>query len=354
MAGGGGTRLWPLSRPDRPKQILPILGGKSLFEYSVERLLAILPADSVFVVTGNDLAVPLRKLAPRLPFENFLVEPSPRNTAPAIAFALASLKQRAPQFTMACLPSDHFIANQAEFHRVIRVAETMAARGYLVTLGIEPLDPNTGYGYIEQGERLDVVDQLPVYQVRRFKEKPGLEEAGKLIAHGGHSWNSGMFVWRSDVMEAEFRRQQPMMAEGMDQVAAEMATRGKEKNLAACWDAMPVLSVDYAIMENAAKVAVVPVKNLGWTDIGNWDALIALYERHPELQITTGGEQYDAGSHSIKVFREGVSHRVLATVGLDNVIIVETEEAILVCKRGKSQDVRSIVEAIQKNHSALS
>jgi mannose-1-phosphate guanylyltransferase len=348
MAGGGGTRLWPLSQPERPKQLLPLLGGRSLFALSVERLLSFLPAGNVFVVTGAGLRDALHKTAPQLPPENFLVEPSPRNTAPAIAFALGMLRRRAPRFTMACLPADHFIANQREFQAVFSAATAAAERGYLVTLGIAPTGPNTGYGYIEEGKRMEDASGRPLFAVKRFTEKPNVEDARQLISQGGHAWNSGMFFWRSDVVEAEYRRQQPAMAKGFERLTAETSLPSEDPLLGALWTQMPALSVDYAIMEKAAKVAVLPAGELGWTDIGDWDALLALYEAHPHLRPVSADTRYDSGSRGLAVFREGVAGRVLATVGLDDVIIVETEDTVLVCKRGKSQDVRGIVEQLKK------
>jgi mannose-1-phosphate guanylyltransferase len=351
MAGGGGTRLWPLSTPKRPKQLLPLLGGRSLFSLSIERLMRFLPPENVFVVTGPALLNDLRTDSPQVPAENYLVEPSPRNTAPAIAFALGMLRRRSEQFTMACLPADHFIANREAFERVFSAAVSVAGRGYLVTLGITPNGPNTGYGYIEQGRRLDDADGQPVYTVGRFKEKPDLAEARRLIEQGGHSWNSGMFFWRSDVVEGEFRRQQPEISRGLDAFLAAPSGKPLSQEAQSRWLEMPVLSMDYAVMEGAGKTAVVPAGDLGWTDIGDWDALLALYEAHPELRPSGAGVQVDAGSHGLAVFRDGSPARVLATIGLEDVTIVETDDTILICKRGKSQEVRAVVEAL-KNRSA--
>jgi mannose-1-phosphate guanylyltransferase len=351
MAGGGGTRLWPLSRPEKPKQVLPLLGGRSLFELSVERWLAMLPPENIYVIANRPIAAILRPLAPRLPEKNFICEPSPRNTAPAIAYMLAVLRSRAPKFVMGVLPCDHYIANLAEFQALIHAAKTLAEQGALVTLGIEPTEPNTGYGYLEKGEPLLAMEDHPAFRVCRFVEKPDLEKARTMLVQRGYVWNSGMFFWRSDVIEEEYRRQQPLIADGMDRIRESLGDREPGQEVLKAWAAMPSLSIDYAIMENASAVAVLPTGNLGWTDIGNWDALMDLYQQHPELRTGSVGEQYDVGSQSVLVFREGEYRRVLVTVGLGNVMIVETEDAILVCQRGKSQDIRKIVETIKKKNS---
>ena len=342
MAGGGGTRLWPLSRPAQPKQFLPLIGGRSLFQLTVARLREILPPEDIFVISNNQLMPIIRSSNVGLPEENLLCEPSPRNTAPAVAYALAVLRTRFPKFVMACLPSDHYIAEPKRFLTLVQCARSLAGKGYLVTLGIEPTGPTTGYGYVEQGERLDSIDGLSAFRVKHFKEKPTAEEAKAMIAGGGFYWNSGMFFWRSDVLEEEYRTQQPAIAKALDRMAGLLERKAEDKSLKEIWETMPVLSLDYGILEASDRVAVLPARDLGWTDIGSWDALVELYQAHPELQGKAPQGVRDVGSQSVTVIRKTDSHRVLATVGLHDVIIVETDDAILICQRGKSQDVRKI------------
>jgi len=342
MAGGGGTRLWPLSRPAQPKQFLPLIGGRSLFQLTVARLREILPLENIFVVSNSQLMPMIRSSDAGLPQENLLCEPSPRNTAPAVAYALAVLRTRFPRFVMACLPSDHYIADTKQYLALVQAARSLAGQGYLVTLGIEPTAPATGYGYVEQGDRLDSVDGLPAFRVRRFQEKPTAEEAKTMLAQGGFSWNSGMFFWRSDVLEEEFRTQQPAIAQALERMAGLLERKDGEATWKAVWETMPVLSLDYGILEASDRVAVLPARGLGWTDIGSWDALVELYQAHPELRGDAPGGVIDVGSQSVTVIRKTDSRRHLATVGLRDVIIVETDDAILICQRGKSQDVRKI------------
>jgi mannose-1-phosphate guanylyltransferase len=342
LAGGGGTRLWPLSRPDRPKQFLPLIGGLSLFELTVARLRDILPPGNIFVVSNATLMPLIQSSGAGIPEENLLCEPGPRNTAPAVAYALAALRTRFPEFVMACLPSDHYIADPKRYLALVQAARTLAGKGYLITLGIEPTRPATGYGYIEEGEPLEAVDGLPAFQVRRFKEKPTVEEAQSMIARGGFLWNSGMFIWRSDAIESEYCRQQPVIARAMERMDGIFRKKEDAKYLQEIWETMPFLSIDYGILEAADRVAVLPARGLGWTDIGSWDALVELYREHPELQGEAPRGVCDIGSQSVTVLRKTDSRRILATVGLQDAIIVETDDAILICQSGKSQDVRKI------------
>ena len=347
MAGGGGTRLWPLSRPEEPKQCLPLLGGRSLFESTFERLRGIVPPEAVFVVTNDELAPLFRSAVPAIPPENFFCEPSPRNTAPAAAFALAQLRSRFPEFVMACLPSDHYIAEAAAFRRLLRAARGLAEKGFLVTLGIEPSSPVTGYGYIERGESLGEVEGFSAFRVRRFTEKPGLAQAQEMVRSGAFTWNSGMFFWRSDVLEEEYRRYQPDIARALNPMLEALRRKDGSADVEKIWGGLPVLSLDYAILEKSDRAAVLPAHGLGWTDIGSWDALVELYRAHPELRTDAPERHFDTGSHSVTVIRKTGSDRILATVGLDDVIIIETDEAILICQGGKSQEVRKIADLVK-------
>ncbi len=351
IAGGGGTRLWPLSRPQEPKQCLPLLGGRSLFESTIDRLAGTVPPENIFVVSNRDLEPLLCAADTAVPAENFFCEPGPRNTAPAVVYALARLRSRFPKFVMACLPSDHFIANADAFRRILQAARILAEKEFLVTLGITPTGPVTGYGYIEQGEPLLVVDGFPAFRVRRFTEKPDPERAREMVRSGSFTWNSGMFFWRSDVIESEFLRHQPAIGRTIDPLAEALGRNDGGAALEKIWGSMPNLSLDYGILEKSERVAVLPARGLGWTDIGSWDALVELYHAHPELRTDVPEGHIDAGSKSVTVIRKTGDRRILATVGLDDVIIVETDEAILVCRGGKSQDVRTITDLVNKRNS---
>jgi mannose-1-phosphate guanylyltransferase len=221
MAGGGGTRLWPLSRRNKPKQMLPLLEEhRTLFQTTVDRLEGLLPPERILVVTVEEQAEGLRAQAPALPAENFLLEPAPRGTASVVGLAAVALGQRDPQAVMAVLPADHFIRDRDLFHLLIRVAVDAAEKGYLVTLGITPTYAATGYGYIQRGEAIPERMIYPVYGVKRFQEKPDEARAREMLSAGDHSWNSGMFIWRVDAILAEIGRQLPKLKSALEEVAA--------------------------------------------------------------------------------------------------------------------------------------
>lgn len=346
MAGGGGTRLWPLSRQNRPKQLLPILNGRSLFRIAVERLEPLFPAERILVVASATLLPSLRKEAPQLPRANFLCEPEPRSTAPAIALAAAEIDHRRASAVMACLTADHYIAEEARFREALVAARDVAQEGYLVTLGIDPTGPETGYGYIERGTLLGQYGEFAVHAVAAFREKPSAQVARSYVADGRHSWNSGMFIWKTEQIEEEFRQQMPEIAKGLQEMKAALGSSRAREVIRRVWRSMPKQSLDYGVMEGAKRVAVIPVPGLGWADVGSWDALLDLYRSHPELASPESPLHLDQGSEGLVVLGQVKDGRMLATLGLRDLILVETKDAVLVCARGASQGVRRIVERL--------
>ncbi len=343
MAGGGGTRLWPLSRLSRPKQLLPLLGGRSLFRIAVDRLRPLFDAEHTLVVCHAKLVTRLRRETPRLPRENFLVEPEPRNTAPAIALALAEISRRGGPAAMACLTADHFIADEARLREVLQSAYQAAEAGHLVTLGIEPTAPVTGFGYIERGETAGEFGGMPAYRVAAFKEKPDRETAERFVVDGRHVWNSGMFVWTTERIRQEFSRQVPALAEALDGLATQLGRKGSRTTFAKLWRRLPRQSIDLAVMENARDVLVIPASGLGWADVGTWESLVDIYASQPRLRGKPGARYVAIDSSGVDVIADGVKGKLIATVGLKDVVIVDTGDALLVCARGSSQEVRRLV-----------
>ena len=350
MAGGGGTRLWPLSRLNRPKQLLPLLGGRSLFRVAVDRLRPLFDAEHTLVVCNAGLARRLRRETPRLPRENFLIEPEPRNTAPAIALALAEIERRGGPAAMACLTADHFIQDEARFREVLRAAYDAAAVGHLVTLGIDPTAPVTGFGYIERGEAAGEFGGMTAHRVAAFKEKPEKEMAERFVADGRHSWNSGMFVWTTERIRQEFSRQVPALAEALDGLAAQLGRRGSRAGLARLWKRLPRQSIDYAVMEGARDVLVISASGLGWADVGTWESLLDIYARQPRLRGKPGARHVAIDSSGVEVIADGVEGKLIATIGMKDIVIVDTGDALLVCGRGASQDVRRLVRELAEKH----
>ncbi|MBI2331220.1 MAG: mannose-1-phosphate guanylyltransferase [Chloroflexi bacterium] len=229
MAGGGGTRLWPLSRKDRTKQLLPLIGQETLFQSTVARLKELFPPERILVVTVEEQAQEMKEQVPELPEENYLIEPAPRGTASVVGLAAMALQKRDPQAAMAILPSDHFIRNVDLFHYLLKAAFDVAADDYLVTLGITPTMPSTAYGYIQQGTPLNGGYKYPVYTVQSFKEKPNDETAQQLLRMGGHSWNSGMFIWRADAILNEIDKEMPSLGKALKEIGSAWGTSNKEE-----------------------------------------------------------------------------------------------------------------------------
>jgi mannose-1-phosphate guanylyltransferase len=348
MAGGGGTRLWPLSRRKRPKQVLRLMGERTMFQLAVDRLLPMMPADQVHIVAVEEQAEDLRLQAPEIPEGNYLLEPCPRGTASVIGLAAIHLRRRDPQAVMACVTADHYIADVEAFREVLRSAFVLAEQGELVTLGITPTDPATGFGYIQSGPALGDFGGHPAYRVEAFKEKPGLEEAKRYLASGRYSWNSGMFVWRVEAILREIDRLMPDLAAALQRIDSAIGTSQEKQVLEGTWQNLAKQTIDYGIMEKAEHVAVIPADGLGWWDLGSWDRLFdldrpdtngnLLYGDRPRLLESKGCLIYQAPHPGAK--------RLIATLGIEDLIIVDTGDVLLVCKRGRAEEIRRLVEGL--------
>lgn len=348
MAGGGGTRLWPVSRRNRPKQMIPLVARWTLFEATVRRLEGLFPPEHILVVTVPDQVQKLQTQAPSIPAENYLIEPEPRGTASVVGLAAVAVQARDPQATMIVLPSDHFIRNRDLFHLLLRVATEVAASDYLVTLGISPTFPATSYGYIQNGEPVPGQYVYPVYNVLHFKEKPGEEEARQMILSGDHSWNSGMFIWKTSRILEEIGLHMPDLSAGLKRLAEAWGTAGQEKVLKSVWEHLQPVTIDYGIMEHAEKVAILPASGLGWSDIGNWDSLFDVLIPDGDGNIVFAGHHIPLETHNSLVYGDG-RDRLVVTIGVDDLIIVETDDVLLVCRRDQTQKVRQVVADLKNS-----
>lgn len=349
MAGGGGTRLWPVSRKENPKQLLPLLGQETLFQSTVKRLADMFPPERVLVVTMEEQAVEMRQQAPEIPAENYLIEPAPRGTASVVGLAAMALKKRDPKASMAILPSDHFIRNVDLFHYLLKAAFDVADKGYLVTLGITPTMPSTAYGYIQQGKSLDGEYKYPVYVVKSFKEKPNEETAQQLLRTGDHSLNSGMFIWQADTILNEIQRQMPKLSQALSAIGDAWGTSNQDAVVAKHWPGLKNETVDYGIMEKAERVAVLPAGGLGWSDVGSWSSLFEVLLPDMNGNIATNAGLHLAHeTHNTLVYGGG-SDRLVVTIGVDDMVIVDTGDVLLVCKTDQSQKVKEVVEHLKKH-----
>jgi len=343
MAGGGGTRLWPLSRQARPKQALRLVGERTMFEHAVDRIAPVFQPDQVYVVTGTSHVEQLMLQAPELPAANFLVEPMGRGTAPAIGLGAIHLKRRDPEAVMVVLTADHFIRDVEQFRRVLAAAARVAEKGHLVTLGIAPSFPSTGFGYIKQGEQLDVVDGFPVFRAERFTEKPSAETAFHMVESGLYTWNSGMFIWRVDRIMEEFALQMPDLYGWLAQVEAVLGTPAYESTLQRVWPQVTPQAIDYGVMEGAEDVVVIPV-DIGWSDVGNWSSMRDILPADDEENVVVG-EHVGIGTRRTIVFG---GRRLIATIGLEDMIVVDTDDAVLICPREREQEVRELVHRLRE------
>lgn len=341
MAGGAGTRFWPASRSLRPKQLLPLAGSstETLLAATVRRLSPLVTEDRVIVVTGEHLAEGTRKAVPGVPAAQILKEPAPRNTAPCIAWATALVARLDPEAVIAVLPSDHFITDEAAFRRVLEQAIATAASGRVTTVGIVPTRPETGYGYIEVGEPIDANAKSVV----RFVEKPDRARAEQFLAGKKHLWNAGMFFFRASDMTSLVAQHLPDLAKGIATIDAAPNDAGVVKTV---FPTLPSISIDHGVMEKAANLAVVP-GDFGWNDVGSWQSAWELAEHDAAgngLEKGGGAIAIDAKNNLVRSLG---GKKVIALVGVNDLVVVETDDAVLVIPRDRAQDVRLVVEALK-------
>jgi mannose-1-phosphate guanylyltransferase len=342
MAGGGGTRLWPLSRQKTPKQSIKLLGDRTLYQIAVDRLLPLFPPDRILVVTNAAYAPGLQEQRPEIPPGNFIIEPEPRGTAPALGLAALAVRARDPRGVMACLTADHFMHNEPLFRQLLTAAAEVAGKDHLVTLGIEPTFPSTGMGYIQRGNAIGEFGGFGVFRVRRFKEKPKLPDAQAMLADGLHSWNSGMFIWKAERLMAEFARQMPDFHSQLQHIQREPAT------LSAVWAHVPNVTIDYGIMEAAENVAVIPAGDLGWDDVGSWEAVLDVLPHDEAGNVVVGTELLGLDTHGTLIHAGNGHHKLVAMIGVRDLVVVDTGDVLFICPREKSQDVRSIVAVLKQ------
>jgi mannose-1-phosphate guanylyltransferase len=329
--------------------LLPLLGKETLFQSTVARLETLFPPERILVVTVAEQAQEMQKQVPSIPAENYLIEPAPRGTASVVALAAAVLQKRDPQAVMAVQTADHYIRNRDLFHYLISAAFDVARKNYLVTLGITPTYPSIGYGYIQQGAPLDGEYKYPVYTVARFKEKPDEETAQQLLRSGDHSWNSGMFVWRVDTILAEIERQMPELFEVVSKIASAWGTSEQDHVVREHWYGLKSQTIDYGVMEKAERVAVLPAGGLGWNDVGSWDSLFEVLLPDMNGNVATSAQHLAVDTHSTLVYTK-TDDRLVVTIGLDDMVIVDAGDVLMVCKVDQSQKVKDVVEHLKKHH----
>ncbi len=348
MAGGGGTRLWPLSRRSRPKQMLSLTGEDTLFQMAVDRLTGLLPPEQIIIVTVEEQAKELSLQKPEIPRENFLLEPMPRGTASVVALAAQAIHLKDPEAVMVILTADHFIKNVDQFHRLIQCGKRVAEDGFLVTLGIEPLYPATGYGYIQRGIQLGECDGLPYFQVQQFKEKPNAALAEEFLRDKDHDWNSGMFFWRADRILEEMRNLMPDLFSKIAVIQEAWNTADRDMVLAETWGTITPETIDYGIMEKASRVACIPASDLGWNDVGSWDSIFDVLPADENGNIIMADNIALENTNGTLIVSEDNGKKMIAAIGLEGIVVVDTPDALLICKKSETQKVKKIVDFLKK------
>jgi len=340
LAGGRGTRFWPHSRRRNAKQVLRLFGEQTMIQQTVERLKGVIPPENIWVITNEFLKAEIRKQLPHLPKEQIIAEPSQRNTAPCVALAAQILAEIDPDAVMGVFPADHLILKAARFRSFVKSAFRAAERGDVVVLGIQPRWPETGYGYIEFPKNVAAgeMDALPVAS---FREKPDIETAKKFVKGGNFFWNAGMFFWRASTVLDLARHHQPETATIIAGLPS-FRDRAFTAKLRAAYPLCEDISVDYALLEKAERILGIAVDDIGWNDVGSWEAVYELAAKDGDRNASRG-DLFTKDSHGNYVDAE----KAVALVGVENLIVVDTPDALLIANRKNAQDVSKLVKTLE-------
>ncbi len=355
MAGGIGSRFWPMSSPEQPKQFIDVLGvGRTLLQLTVDRFGSSFSPERTWIVTSANYHDIVRKQLPDIPDENILLEPCMRNTAPCIGYVVWKILQRFPEARLVVTPADHFVVNGEEFRRVIaKGIDFVTNNARVLTLGMKPTRPDTGYGYIHKGKP---VEETGAFEVRAFKEKPVLEVAKQYLASGGYYWNAGIFIMRADTAEAAIRRFEPELADLLDQMSASFYTAQEQKEVGELFPKCKAISIDYAVMEplgghtielngKPSSVYVLP-SDFGWSDLGTWGSLYVQLPKDANNNAVIGEENISLiESKNCVVRASGKIKMVLQ--GMDDFIVVDNDDTLLVCKKDQEQRIKEFCKRIK-------
>ncbi len=345
MAGGIGSRFWPKSRKATPKQFLNVFGRATMIQNTVARLQGIVPPERCFIVTHERYIEQTRQQLPAVPEENILAEPISRNTAPCIAYAAVTLRAIDPDATMIVLPSDHLIENVRKYHEVLHVAIDKAEEpGALVTIGIMPTHPETGYGYIQFDGASEIPEAPVAYPVKTFAEKPNLPTAERFIESGDFLWNSGMFIWKAATILDEMNTHLPDAIEAFAPLESALGKPDERDVLLNAFQSCPRISIDYGVMERAEHVYVVP-GSFGWNDVGDWRAVYGLSEKNEHGNAIQGNVIMQDSSRCLVQGQD----RLIALVGMHDAIVVDTDDAVLVCNKESAQLVKHVVDYLHSH-----
>lgn len=345
MAGGRGERFWPRSREAMPKQFLSLIEDRTMLQLTLERLVGLVDISDTYIVTGAEFREIILNQIPGLPTENIIIEPFGRDTAAAIGLSSMRLGRRNPREVMVVLPADHYISDASRFREVLKGAMSAAWRGEnIVTLGIVPVRPETGYGYILRGDLQDTFAGVPAYRAARFVEKPDFLKAREYLSDGNYLWNSGMFVWRVDLINKLIEEHLPGLAQGLKKIREALDNEGYEEILEQVYSGLPKVSVDYGIMEQAENVLVIP-GDFGWDDIGSWTAL-ERYAQKDQYGNVLNGKGILLNTNNTFVFCPG---KTVALLGVENLVVVNDGDSLLISHKDRAQEIKKVVQNLRDN-----
>ncbi len=317
-----------------------------MLQATVDRLAPVVPPENILIITGGAHAAAVARQVPEVPEANIIVEPGPRGTGPAIGLGAALIARKDPDAIMGSFAADHYVAEPSIFQRTVMAAAEVAKQGSLVTIGITPTYAETGYGYIRVGSRLEDANGLETYSVDEFKEKPDLETAKSYVTSGKYLWNASMFVWKASTLLEQMKKLLPDLYETLMTISECWEGPDRDRMLQQYWPTLKDVTIDHGIMEHADKVAVVP-GSFGWTDLGDWHSLAELMSAIDGENVVVSGEHIELDTRASLIFG---GNRPVATLGVDNLVIVDTEDVILVCHRSRAQDVRRIVQMLKERN----
>ncbi|NOY78589.1 MAG: NTP transferase domain-containing protein [Calditrichaeota bacterium] len=344
MAGGIGTRFWPRSRIEKPKQFLKIFGDETLIQQTYQRLLPLIPSENIYFVINTNQKEEIKKQLPFVPEENIIIEPYGKNTAPCIGLAALHLKRRNPNSVMAVLPADHLIQDTNQFLKILRIGTSILEKeSCLITIGITPTYPATGYGYIQYNGSICTQENVTAYHVKTFAEKPNLDTAKKFIMSGDFLWNSGMFLWKTQDILKEMEEHVPEIYDSLQKIEPSIGTAAYPEALERAYQEIRGISIDYAVMEKSQRVCVIK-SEFGWSDVGSWEEVYNLLAKDKSKNAVVG-KAILRDSKGCLIYSPD---QLVATIGLKDMIVIQSGNALLVCPKNRSQEVKELVDYLKR------
>jgi mannose-1-phosphate guanylyltransferase len=345
MCGGSGSRFWPESRKMYPKQFLNTVGEKTMIQLTVDRISKFIPPENIYMVTNKNYVNTIKEQVPQIFEENLIIEPMIKETAACIGYSAVKLMKKDPEAVMIVLPSDHYIQDEDRFIETLKQGlEIAGSHNCLVTMGIKPSRAETAYGYIETGKRIEGLGDIPTYKIKRFTEKPNKEKAQEFIDKGTYLWNSGMFIWKAAVLLRQYKRFLPEMYQSLKRMSDYIGSHKEARIVEEEYDKIDGISIDYGILEKTWDVYVME-SGFYWDDIGNWTAL-ERYMPKDENGNSLKGKCKVLDSHNCILYG---NKKLIAVLGVEDIIIVETDDVVLVCRKDRDQDIKLLIKELQKD-----